>query len=172
MPHPFDRPHTPLSTASHHSTSPLTVSTHRGTERRSTTTVLLDPTSPDGHSALSLLADRDTDVLLVMLMTGRVVEALRGFAHRIGAGISEAGWTYLDQVAVGLETAGRSIGTIAATGHDTAETLAEIAIGNDADRVALPSSIRRFDPDVPDRLARLAPVTVVMPEFRTLSTVG
>ena len=152
-----------------------THSTTAGSERRSSTTiVLLDPTSPDGHSALSRLGDDDALVLLVVLLTGRASNALRDFAHDTDVSISEAGWTYLDQVAVGLEATGRSfgtIGTIAAAGPDTARCLADIAIQNDADRVALPSSILRLDHDVARRLVQLAPVTVDIPDFQAQSAV-
>lgn len=149
-----------------------TDSTSDRSERRSTTIVLLDPTSPDGHTALSQLDDGDTDILLVVLLTGRASNALREFAHDSDVSISEAAWTYLDQVAVGLEATGRTIGTIAASGPDTARTLADIAIANDADRVALPSSILRLDRDVPIRLAQLADVTVAVPEYRPLAPVS
>ena len=140
--------------------------------RRATTIVLLDPTSPDGHSALSELHDGDTDILLVVLLTGRASNALRDFAHHNDVSISEAGWTYLDQVAVGLEATGRTIGTIAATGPDTARTLADIATANDVDRVALPSSILRLERDVPTRLAQLAKVSVAVPQYVPLAPVS
>jgi hypothetical protein len=166
MSHPSDLPiNAPDTTAS-------TNSNHDRPDRRSTTIVLLDPTSPDGHSALSRLHDGDADILLVVLLTGRASNALREFAHHNDVSIPEAGWTYLDQVAVGLEAPGRTIGTIAATGPDTAQTLADIAIANDAVRVALPSSILRLDRDVPARLAQLAPVTVDVPQFGPLARVG
>ncbi len=141
-------------------------------QHRSTTIVLLDPTSPDGHSALSQLHDGDTVILLVVLLTGRASNALHEFAHHNDVSISEAGWIYLDQVAIGLEAAGRTIGTIAATGPDTAQTLADIAIANEADRVALPSSILRLDRRVPTRLARLAQVSVAVPEYAPHAPVG
>lgn len=141
-------------------------------ERRSTTIVLLDPTSPDGHSGLSQLSDHDVNVLLVVLLTGRASNALRDFAHHEDVSVTEAGWIYLDQVAVGLESAGRTIGTIAATGPDTARTLADIAIENEADRVALPSSILRLARDVPARLTELAPVTICIPEFHPVAVFG
>jgi len=165
MSHPSDPSATPDHSPDH------TGSALDGSERRSTTVVLLDPTSPDGHSALSQIDDGDTIILLVVLLTGRASNALREFAHHNDVSISEAGWTYLDQVAVGLEATGRTIGTIAADGPDTAQSLADIAIANDADRVALPSSILRLDRDVPSRLAQLAPVTVAMPDFPALSVV-
>ncbi len=172
MSHPSDLPNnTPDTTDSTDSTDSSVSAAHRS-ERRSTTIVLLDPTSPDGHSALSQLRDGDINILLVVLLTGRASNALREFAHHNDVSISEAGWTYLDQVAVGLEVTGRTIGTIAANGPDTAQTLADIAIANDADRVALPSSILRLDRDVPIRLAQLAGVTVAMPEFQPLATGG
>ena len=139
---------------------------------RSTTVVLVDPTSPDGHSSLSSLTDDDTDLLVVVLLSGRASNALRDFAHHENVSVSEAGWIYLDQVAVGLEQPGRTIGTITATGPDVAQSLADIAIEHDADRVVLPSSILRLDRTTPRRLAQLAPVTISVPEFRALATVG
>lgn len=139
------------------------------TGTRSTTVVLVDPTSPDGHTSLSELCDHDTDVLVVVLLSGRASNALRSFAHHEDTSVAEAGWIYLDQVAVGLDRPGRTVGTIAADGPDAAATLADIAIENDADRVALPSSILRLDREAPTRLARLAPVTIALPRFPALS---
>lgn len=141
-------------------------------DTRSTTLALVDPTSPDGHSSLSTLCDHDTAVLVVTLLSGRASNALRAYAHREDTSVAEAGWIYLDRVAVGLDRPGRTVGTIAADGPDTARTLADIAIQNDADRIALPSSVMRLDATVPVRLAQLAPVTIDLPHLRALSVVG
>jgi hypothetical protein len=152
---------TPMSRPSDH--SPIS---------QSTTIVLVDPTSPDGHSSLDALTDDDTDLLVVVLLSGRASNALRDFAHHENVSVSEAGWIYLDQVAVRLEQPGRTVGTILATGPDTAQSLADIAIQHDADRVVLPTSILRLDRTVVRRLAQLAPVMISVPDFRALVTVG
>jgi hypothetical protein len=135
---------------------------------RSTTVVLVDPTSPDGHTSLNELCEHDTDVLVVVLLSGRASNALRAYAHHEDMSIAEAGWIYLDQVAVGLDRPGRTVGTIAADGPDPARTLADIATQNGADRVALPSSILRSDRDAPARLAGLAPVAIALPRFQSV----
>lgn len=150
---------------SHRSDHPTTQTTTH------TTVVLVDPTSPDGHSSLGTLTDDDTNLLVVVLLSGRASSALRDFAHHENIGLSEAGWIYLDQVAVGLEQPGRTVGTITATGPDTARSLADIAIEHDADRVVLPSSTMRLDRTVARRLAQLAPVTITVPEIRALAGV-
>lgn len=142
------------------------------TDTRSTTLALVDPTSPDGHSSLSTLCEHDTAVLVVTLLSGRASNALRAYAHHEEMSVDEAGWTYLDRVAIGLDCPGRTVGTIAADGPDPARTLADIAIQNDADRIVLPSSIMRVDPTVPIRLAQLAPVTIDLPQLRALSAAG
>lgn len=145
---------------------------NHSSDSHTTTIVLVDPTSPDGHSSLDALIDDDTDLLVVVLLSGRASNALRDFAHHENVSVSEAGWIYLDQVAVGLEQPGRTVGTITATGPDTARSLADIAIEHDADRVVLPTSILRLDRTVVRRLAQLAPVTITVPNFRALAAVS
>ncbi len=137
-----------------------------------TTLVLVDPSSPDGHSSLNALTDDDTRLLVVVLLTGRASLALREFAHHEDTSVTNAAWIYLDQVASGLDRPGRTVGTIAATGPDPARDLADIANEHDVHRVVLPSSALRHDRTVPRRLAQLAPVTISTPDLRALSPLG
>ena len=139
---------------------------------RTTTVVLVDPSSPDGHSSLNVLTDDDTDLLVVVLLSGRASFALHEYAHHEETSPSHAAWVYLDQVATGLERPGRTIGTISAGGPDAAADLADIAIEHDAARVVLPSSALRHDRTIARRLAQLAPVAISTPEIRVLSPLG
>ncbi|MFZ2442286.1 MAG: hypothetical protein WAW51_07990, partial [Ilumatobacteraceae bacterium] len=61
-----------------------------------TTLVLLDPTSPDGESALTLLSDDDQHVTLLVLLSGPASRALRDFARAEDIDMSTAGWRYLE----------------------------------------------------------------------------
>ncbi len=138
----------------------------------STTVVLVDPTSPDGESSLGELRRDDTYVLVVTLLTGRASNALRDYAHHTGSSVTEAGWTYLDQVAARIARPGRTIGTIAATGPDTALELAAIVTEHDADRVVFPASIVRLDRGAARRLAQDVPVEIVAPALTARITVA
>jgi hypothetical protein len=130
---------------------------------RTTTVVLVDPTSPDGESSLEALRDQDEHVLVVVLVTGRASNALHEYAHHERVSLSRAAWTYLDQVAQRIDRPGRTVGTIAASGPDPAYELAVVAAEHDVDRVVLPASILRLDRHAPMRLARLAPVLIQTP---------
>jgi hypothetical protein len=124
------------------------------------TVVLVDPTSPDGQTALALVRDDDQHVIVVVLMSGRASNALHEFAHHEDTSVSNAAWIYLDQVAQRLERPGRIVGTVAAAGPDPAYELAMVAQENDAERVLLPSSLLRLDRHAPRRLAQLVPVVI------------
>lgn len=142
------------------------------TRRASTTIVLVDPTAPDGETSLDELHGDDRYVLIVTLLTGRASFALREYAHHEGCSITEAGWIYLDQVAERVARPSRTVGTIAATGPDTAQELASIAVEHDVDRVVFPSSIARYDRTAPRRLAQAVPVEIVAPSLTARITVA
>ncbi len=147
-------------------------SDHPTTPPTSTTVVLVDPTSSDGESSLDELRDDDTYVLVVTLLTGRASNALRDFAHHTGTSVTEAGWTYLDQVADRVARPDRTVGTIAATGPDTALELAAIVTEHAADRVVFPASIARTDRRAARRLAQAVPVEIVAPALTARITVA
>ena len=157
----------------HPTTTPETVPDLGPSTTPSTTTiVLVDPTAPDGESSLDELRGDDRYVLVVTLLTGRASFALREYAHHEGCSITEAGWIYLDQVAERVALPNRTVGTIVATGPDTAHELASIVVEHAADRVVFPSSIARYDRSAPRRLAQAVPVEIVAPALTARITVA
>lgn len=167
---PSDHPTTTTNSTGHPAPSPTA---RPGTENStSTTVVLVDPTAPDGETSLAELTRDDRYVLVVTLLTGRASFALREFAQHEACSITEAGWTYLDQVAERIALPNRTVGTIAATGPDTARELAAIVVEHDADRVVFPSSIARYDRSAPRRLAQAVPVEIVAPALTARITVA
>lgn len=105
-----------------------------------TTIVLLDPTAPDGESALDLLDTFDDHVALVVLLSGPSAASLAEFAAVERIDVGTAGWTYLDQVADRLATRGLHLETIAATGPDPVSEIADIAATRVTRRVLLPAA--------------------------------
>jgi hypothetical protein len=130
-----------------------------------TTVVLLDPTSPDGESALDLLRDDDHHVALVVLLSGRSSSALREFAHAEDTSVADAGWYYLEQVAERAARPNRLIESIPATGPDVYQELAYLATTHQLGRVLLPASIMRHHRHLPYQLARLTPASITVAQL-------
>jgi hypothetical protein len=130
-----------------------------------TTIVLLDPTSPDGETSLDALCDDDTNVALVVLLTGRASNALRDFAHSEGTHLSTAAWTYLDRLTPRLHRTHRQLEHVVATGPDTAHELATVAAHRPTGRIVLPASTQRLEPRLAARLAQLVHVPVDVAEL-------
>ena len=105
-----------------------------------TTIVLLDPTSPDGETALELLESIDDHVALVVLLSGPSAQSLREFAAVERIDVGTAGWIYLDQVIDRLAYTGHHVQAISANGPDVAAELADIAASTTTRRVLLPAT--------------------------------
>lgn len=90
-----------------------------------TTLVLLDPTSPDGESALHLLTDADQHITLVVLLWDSAGAALRQFAEAEDLDPVRAGTTYLNQVAARID---RSTDTISFEVVDGTDATLELAM--------------------------------------------
>lgn len=121
-----------------------------------TTLVLLDPTSPDGESALTLLDATDGHITLLLLLSGPASRSLRDFARAEEIDMSTAGWRYLDQVVERIEpVVGNSKQLLAMTacGPSAAVELADIAATKTLRRVLLPSSVDRLEPGLAELLA-------------------
>jgi hypothetical protein len=119
-----------------------------------TTLVLLDPTSPDGESALELLTASDDHVALVVLLTGKSSHALRDFARAEEVDLLTAGWIYLDQVVARVGLADRELQTILVDGPSVASEMATLAATMVVRRVLLPTSLDRIDPPAREQLRR------------------
>ncbi len=74
-----------------------------------TTLVLIDPTAPDGESALTQLTPDDQHITLVVLLWDRGGAALRTWADEERIGVAEAAVMYLEQVARRLDRPTESI---------------------------------------------------------------
>ncbi len=105
-----------------------------------TTIVLLDPTSPDGETALDLLESVDDHVALVVLLSGPSARSLREFAAVERIDVGTAGWIYLDQVIDRLAYTGHHVQAITASGPDVVAELADIAATTTTRRVLLPAT--------------------------------
>ncbi len=131
------------------------------------TLVLLDPTSDDGESALSLLGSDDTHVALVVLMYGRSSEALHQFAGVENIDLASAASVYLDQVAERIDTPDRVVETLVSGGSDPVSEIEYLAAHSETRRVLVPSSLPRQEPAAFHRLVRALPdliVSVVVPD--------
>ncbi len=127
-----------------------------------TTLVLLDPTSPDGESALGLLNEQDQHVTLMLLLSGPASSALRDFARAENLDIATAGWQYLEQVVDRMRRAPHEVLAMTAMGPSAAAELADMAAIYELRRVLLPASVERYEPGVTELLGRatVAPVEV------------
>lgn len=142
---------------------PMTSTTATATVDSPTTLVLLDPTSPDGEAALSRLTGDDHHVTIVVLLSGPCSSALREFALAEELSLSEAGWSYLDQVAERLQAT--HVEQIVATGPDAALELATIATERQVAEFLIPPSAVRRDRSLVARLQRWTPAPVVVAEL-------
>jgi hypothetical protein len=107
-----------------------------------TTIVLLDPTSPDGETALDMLDSVDDHVALVVLLGGPSAQSLRDFATAERIDVTTAAWIYLDQVTARLAYTGYQVQAITASGSDAVAELADLAATTVTRRVLLPTSFR------------------------------
>ena len=119
-----------------------------------TTLVLLDPTSDDGESALTLLDETDQHVTLLVLLSGPACGSLREYARAEEIDLSTAGWKYLEQVVQRLTIPTDQLMAMTASGPSAATELADVAATNDVHRVLLPSSVDRLEPGLAGLLAR------------------
>jgi len=121
-----------------------------------TTLVLIDPTSPDGENALTLLDATDEHITLLLLLSGPASRSLRDFARAEDIDMSTAGWRYLEQVVERVESvsiAPEQLLAMTACGPSAAVELADIAATETVRRVLLPSSVDRLEPGLADLLA-------------------
>ena len=109
------------------------------------TLVLVDPTSPDGETALDLLDANDTHVSLVVLMHGRTAAALHQFADIENIDLASAASVYLDQVAERIAASDRLVETVVSGGSDPFAELEDLAAHTETRRVLVPTSLRRQD---------------------------
>jgi hypothetical protein len=119
-----------------------------------TTLVLLDPTSPDGESALRLLADDDDHITLLVLLSGPASDALRQSAGATGVDLSTAGWAYLDTVVPQVDVAPDRLLAMTAAGPSAAAEIADVAVTETIRRVLLPWTVDRTEPGLVGLLAR------------------
>ena len=134
-----------------------------------TTVVLVDPTSPDGESALGAIGPQDTHVALVLQLTGRHSSALREFARAEDVGLSTAGWTYLDQLSERFARDGLVLETVLTNGPAIDADVEVLAHERSIGRVVLPSSMAATDRHLADRIRRLVPAEVTVAELVTTS---
>ena len=133
------------------------------------TYLLVDPTSPDGESALDLLDESDTHVSVVVLLTGRMSAALKAFAVGADIDLPTAGWTYLDQVADRISKTGRVIETVVANGPNPADELTQLAHSDAVRRILVPSSLERLDTAAHRRLVETADIAVHAPTMAAVA---
>ncbi len=141
------------------------------------TLVLLDPTSIDGESALSLLSPADDHVALITMVRGRTSTALRDFAHAEDIDVASAAWVYLDQVVARTGAArtavartelarteldGRALETMLVDGPDFSTELVDIARLTPIRRVLVGSSLERLAPAACQRLRAAMPAPVIV----------
>lgn len=125
-----------------------------------TTLVLLDPTSPDGETALTLLDATDVHITLLVLLSGPASRSLRDFARAEDIDMSTAGWRYLEQVVERVHAEPEHLLAMTACGPSAAVELADAAATETVRRVLLPSSVDRLEPGLAELLGRVvhAPV--------------
>jgi hypothetical protein len=136
------------------------------TTASATTLVLLDPTSPDGENALTLLDTTDEHITLLVLLSGPASRSLRDFARAEDIDMSTAGWRYLEQVVERVvvervESAPEQLLAMTASGPSAAVELADVAATETVRRVLLPSSVDRLEPGLADLLARCVQAPVL-----------
>ena len=145
-----------MSLARKRSVNPITVpTTGLPSTAVPTTLVLLDPTSPDGENALTLLDATDEHITLLVLLSGPSSRSLRDFARAEDIDMSTAGWRYLEQVVDRVEsvvTAPEQLLAMTACGPSAAVELADVAATETVRRVLLPSSVDRLEPGLADLL--------------------
>lgn len=134
-----------------------------------TTVVLLDPSSPDGETALELLDSIDDHVALVVILSGPSAQSLRDFAAAERIDVATAGWIYLDQVTDRLTYTGYHVQAITATGPDVVAELADIAATTVTRRVLLPTSFGGADGLARKALAARISAPVVVAEAPAFS---
>jgi hypothetical protein len=105
------------------------------------TLVLIDPTSPQGESALAQLTDDDRHVALVVLMAGPTAAALRQYAEAENIDVSTAADIYLDQVAERVTKPGRVVEVVKVAGYSAAAELADLAAMGPTKRTLSPSPV-------------------------------
>ena len=131
-----------------------------------TTIVLLDPSSPDGETALELLDSIDDHIALVVMLGGAGAQSLRDFAAAERIDVATAGWIYLDQVTERLAYTGYHIQAITASGADALAELADLAANTVTRRVLLPAAF----PDVARKsLAARVSAPVIVAEVPAFS---
>ena len=126
-----------------------------------TTLVLLDPTSPDGENALTLLDATDEHITLLVLLSGPASRSLRDFARAEDIDMSTAGWRYLEQVVERVDSAPEQLLAMTASGPSAAVELADVAATETVHRVLLPSSVDRLEPGLADLLVRCVQAPVL-----------
>jgi hypothetical protein len=137
--------------------------------RNPKTFVLVDPTSPDGETALRLLDELDSHVAVVLLLTGRMSAALKEFAAGEETDLASAGWIYLDQVTARMAAAGRAVEMVLAKGPRPELEIAHLAAVSDTRRVLVPSSFERLDPAAYRRLLEVVDVPVEAPAMESIA---
>lgn len=111
------------------------------------TLVLLDPTSPQGESALELLDAEDRHVALVVLTAGPSAAALRQYAGAENIDVSSAADIYLDQVADRVAAPDRIVEVIRVSGSAPTVELADLEAMSPTRRVLRPAPLAVARPE-------------------------
>ena len=102
------------------------------------TLVFLDPSSPQGESALAELGDDDRQVTLIVRTLGPQARSLRNFAASEKIDVGAAADRYLRQVANRLKKAGHQVQVIRIDGVDDDAMVAELGASDQVRRVLRP----------------------------------
>lgn len=132
-----------------------------------TTVVLVDPTSPDGETALGAIDPSESEVAVVMLLSGRHSSALRDFARAEDLDLATAGWIYLEQVHERIARPGLTVECVLTTGPSVDADVAVLARDRTVGRVILPSSMAAADRQLADRIRRTSAVDVTVADLAT-----
>ena len=126
------------------------------------TLILIDPSSPDGESGISMLTSEDQAVTLLLTLDGRSAASLREFALAESIDVSMAGLIYLDQVVCRISVHTDDIETISTSGADAVGEIFHVLQHRPVSRVIVPSSLPGLDAGGLRRLQQVCPVPVVV----------
>lgn len=102
------------------------------------TIVVVDPTAPDGESALNQIDDTDNHVAIVVGLAGPSAQALRQYAAAEEIDISTAAAIYLDQVADRIQPRNRLIERVAVAGSNMQAEVAHLVSLSPTRRILFP----------------------------------
>lgn len=147
------------------------------------TYVLLDPTAPNGETALSRLDSTDNHVALVVGLAGPSAQALRDYAAAEEIDLVSAADIYLDQVADRIKTDNRLVEVVTVVNPSIQAEIAHLTAMNPTRRVLSPERpetmtrkrettlLRKYAIPTEVRQSRLAQ-TLPKAELRRLNRLG